>query len=232
MRASVAARGARKGLAGAMEKVMLGLLELFLALLADFRAGRLAPVTASEEGDVVVSSPSPSRVGPHFCQQKREPVAGPSLSLRGRGIQEADGATCALAYPSPSRIGPHFCEQKWEPIAGPCLSLRGRGIQGVNGAGDGGDAVVAMASRAVEPSCRLAGPRPAEPVLLRASLSPQRFRTASRAHSAARAAVAEYARRSPRSSALQAGIRGAAERPDSKNGVWRKGDSAEVIVPR
>jgi hypothetical protein len=153
MRASVAARGARKGLAGAIEKAMLGLLELFLALLADFRAGRLVPTApASESGeDAVVSYPSPSRTGAHFCQQKWEPVAGPSprvkpggdasLSLRGRGIQAAGGAKCALAYPSPSRIGPHFCEQKWEPIAGPFLSLRGRGIQGVNGAGDG-DAVV------------------------------------------------------------------------------------------
>jgi hypothetical protein len=38
MRASVAAR---KGLAGAIEKAMLGVLELLLALLADFRAGKL-----------------------------------------------------------------------------------------------------------------------------------------------------------------------------------------------
>ena len=43
MRASAAARGSRKGLARAIEKAMLRLLELLLALLADFRAGRLTP---------------------------------------------------------------------------------------------------------------------------------------------------------------------------------------------
>ena len=47
MRASVAAR---KGLAGAMEKAILGLLELLLALLADFRAGKLTP-PAPASGD-------------------------------------------------------------------------------------------------------------------------------------------------------------------------------------
>ena len=95
MRASVAARGARKGLAGAIEKAMLGLLELFLALLADFRAGRLAPpAPASESGeDAVVSYPSPSRTGARLCQQKWEPVAGPSSvrfaaqPLGGRGVR-------------------------------------------------------------------------------------------------------------------------------------------------
>ena len=47
MRASVAAR---KGLAGAIEKAILGLLELLLALLADFRAGKLTP-PAPASGD-------------------------------------------------------------------------------------------------------------------------------------------------------------------------------------
>jgi hypothetical protein len=50
MRASVAARGARKGLAGAIEKAILGLLEMLMALLADFRAGRLAAVSAVADG--------------------------------------------------------------------------------------------------------------------------------------------------------------------------------------
>jgi hypothetical protein len=99
MRASVAAR---KGLAGAMEKAILSLLELLLALLADFRAGKLTPPApasgdaagqgANGAGDGGVSYPSPSRIGAHFCQQKWEPVAGPSLSLKGRGIQRANGA--------------------------------------------------------------------------------------------------------------------------------------------
>ena len=50
MRASVAARGARKGLAaraglkGAIEEAFLGLLSVLLAVLEDFRAGRLAAI--------------------------------------------------------------------------------------------------------------------------------------------------------------------------------------------
>jgi hypothetical protein len=50
MRASVAARGARKGLRGAIQEAVLGLLEVLLALLADFRAGKLAPVAEGAEG--------------------------------------------------------------------------------------------------------------------------------------------------------------------------------------
>jgi hypothetical protein len=197
MRASVAARGARKGLAGAIEKAMLGLLELFLALLADFRAGRLAPpAPASESGeDGVVSYPSPSRTGAHLCQQKWEPAAGPAPRVKPGGD----------------------------------ASLSPKGLQGANGAGDGGETVVAAASQGVELSHRGDPPRPhgralaptpdmkkegpAEPGLLRASLRSRRFRTATRAHSAARAAVGGGARQG--FPALQV----ACKRPDSKNGA-------------
>ena len=82
MRASVRAR---KGLAGAIEKAMLGLLELLLAMLADFRAGRLAPLapaseSAAGEADGVLAAPSASR------------FAGSSVSLKGRGIEGTNGA--------------------------------------------------------------------------------------------------------------------------------------------
>ena len=46
MRASVVARGTRKGLAGAIEEAFLALLSVLLAMLADFRAGKLAPPVA------------------------------------------------------------------------------------------------------------------------------------------------------------------------------------------
>src|SRR6516164_1413635 len=65
MRASVAARGARKGIRGAIQKAILGFLEAFLALLADFRAGKLAPIAPAAEGavrglDSTVPPPPPS----------------------------------------------------------------------------------------------------------------------------------------------------------------------------
>jgi hypothetical protein len=43
LRASVAARGARKGLRGTIQEAILGFLETLLALLQDFRAGKLVP---------------------------------------------------------------------------------------------------------------------------------------------------------------------------------------------
>ena len=57
MRALVAARGARKGLRGAIQEAVLGLLEVLLALLADFRAGRLAALAPEGRADVGAAIP-------------------------------------------------------------------------------------------------------------------------------------------------------------------------------
>src|SRR4051794_37099256 len=46
MRASVAAQGTRKGLAGSIQEAILGLLNVLMAILADFRAGKLSAVAA------------------------------------------------------------------------------------------------------------------------------------------------------------------------------------------
>jgi hypothetical protein len=49
LRAAVLARGKRKGLRGAIQEAILAFLECFLALLADLRAGRLAPLAPVAE---------------------------------------------------------------------------------------------------------------------------------------------------------------------------------------
>ena len=51
MRASAAAEGTRKGLAGAVQQALLKILEVLLAMLVDFRAGKLAPLAAADDDD-------------------------------------------------------------------------------------------------------------------------------------------------------------------------------------
>ena len=223
MRARVAARGARKGLTGAIEEAILGFLELLMALLADFRAGRLAPLAPASEdtaggADGAVAYPSPSRIGSHFCEQKWEPVAGPALSLKGT---RAGGC---VTVESRRRRGWRRTVplRSVTPVAGPLpLPLKGRGIQG---AGDGvrsGDAHSTLDSRS-EDGKRIS----AKHRLLRAPLRSRRFTIDNRAKPAAFAAVAGDARHSPRFPAL----RGDAA-SDSKNGVLGEGDSDEMVVP-
>ena len=87
MRASVAARAARRGMRGTIEGAILRLLSVLLAMLADFRAGRLAPlaVAAERAGDGTVAEASPGAAG--RC-------AG--FGVDGDGCGEKDAPTPAL----------------------------------------------------------------------------------------------------------------------------------------
>ena len=111
MRASVAARGARRGLRGAIQEAILGFLEVLLALLADFRAGRLTPVAADGTGEEASGTDGaavyrlPSRIGPHFCEQEWEPVTGPSPR-----VEPAGNASLS--------VGPPLRRAQWGPDQG------------------------------------------------------------------------------------------------------------------
>ena len=213
MRASVAARGARSGLRGAIQEAILGFLETLLALLAEFRAGRLAaPASGDAAGgaDGTVAEPSPSfGAGPRpgadgalalsSASMLLPPTSPDPSALEGRG--EYHGADGAVDDPSPS------------------LSLRLR---------PGADGALALSSASM-----LLPPTSPNPSALegRGEYHARRFKVDHRAHPAAGAAVAGCARHSPRFPALRVGIKGGVERADSKNGVLGAGDSGELIVP-
>ena len=187
MRASVAAAGTLARLDALVQKAILRLLEVILALLADFRAGKLArPAVEESAVDGAAASRSPVR------------------TVAAWAAGGAGGADRAVAHPSRSR------------------SHKGRGIVGLTD-GDGGKSTQAprvsasSASAAVEADLLIAAlPMPA--IIL------------SLPKSAACAAAAGYARRSPRSPALRIRTGGAVEGADSKIGVFRELDSAESIV--
>jgi hypothetical protein len=98
MRASVAAEGMRKGLAGALQAAILSFLELLLALLAEFRAGRLAGAapsfasarppqpSAPKEGDVppIDRCRAPHRDG-GICNAGSTPCAPGAISGEAAG---------------------------------------------------------------------------------------------------------------------------------------------------
>src|SRR5215470_7319249 len=50
LRASVAGEGSRKGLVGAVQAAFLKILELLMALVVDFRAGKLVPLAPVANG--------------------------------------------------------------------------------------------------------------------------------------------------------------------------------------
>jgi hypothetical protein len=205
LRASVAARGARRGLRGAIQEAILGFLEVLLALLADFRAGRLTPVAADGTGeeaavaDGAAAYPSPSRIGPHFCEREWEPVAGPAPRVDRRvtpevpptspnlsaleGGGECCGPGCANASPQGEKVS--RSGEAGQAHTPPCFS-----------------AFRTVSNRQTGEVCGFrcgGGIRPAFASLSR----PTRARPA----------------------------QGGFERSDSKIGVFRRGDSDGLIVP-
>ena len=125
LRASVAAEGTRKGLKGRIQEAILGLLSVLLAMLEDFRAGRLARIAPVAElaGDGAVGD---------RCAGLQRGVGVESGEARAASWR-AD--TRPEAYPSPSRragpslsVGPHRASAMGTRIKGRgnelCASLR------------------------------------------------------------------------------------------------------------
>ncbi len=75
MRASAAAEGTRKGLAGAVQQALVKIFEVLLAMLLDFRAGRFAPLAqvaeAGDDADGAVAYDSPRPTASSLCSPAR-----------------------------------------------------------------------------------------------------------------------------------------------------------------
>jgi hypothetical protein len=105
-----------------------GLLETFLGMLEDFRAGRLVAQSAPEVQVEAAAALLQSRSEPAGELAGRRDCAPPTPALgrfmgqtdKGRPTNGADGAVEADSYPSRSRIGSHFCQ----PVAGPAHRIK------------------------------------------------------------------------------------------------------------
>ena len=123
MRASVAAQGARRGLAGVVQDAILALVNMLVALLADFRAGRLAAVAPVQEETGSVDRArratgpqygATDGVGGYSCPQGRSDMYAPDRAPKvlprfaEAGANGTDGAIDA------TQIGP---DAQWIPAS-------------------------------------------------------------------------------------------------------------------
>ena len=101
LRASVAARGARKGLRGAIQEAILGFLECLLALLADFRAGRLAPVSdAPETAGRGTAHCQPRAFTAEDAEKRGDAMPARRAAFAGKmaeGARHSPGFSCVLS---------------------------------------------------------------------------------------------------------------------------------------
>jgi hypothetical protein len=100
MRAAIAAEGPRKGLAAKLQDAILMLLEALMTLLAEFRAGTLAPSgAATARGAVAPGAPGAIET----CPTARPPVA-PSRARRSREAGADNRGTAGAVVRLPAAI--------------------------------------------------------------------------------------------------------------------------------
>jgi hypothetical protein len=113
VRASVAARGIRKGLAGAVQEAILAFLEVLMTLLADFRAGRLAQMAPVEGESGAAGEARPrTRIVPSStgaddgCYPSLRPT-GASVPAREEAEEVALSVNTAVTPHPPASRAPH-----------------------------------------------------------------------------------------------------------------------------
>ena len=202
MRASMmAARGARKGLRGATQEAILGFLEVLLALLADFRAGRLAQMAPAATDSGAASEAGPqTRIAPSSACADDGCIGGADCAAEAVALRVSAAAT---PHPPAARARPRGSR--------PRASLPSSGA-GANGAG------CAVAYR--PPAHRIrSGDKPA---LRRKGISRRPLRSG---------LLAQRWRKTPGIRRAFPPYEAAVFGADSKIGVFRKGDQCDAIVP-